>query len=93
MDGLDCTGFELCYDKSGHERCLIWNKSRGFSHLAVDNGEQRSGRYKQTPILVPDGSLDVRSVRSAFLEVCRSLPQEVAEFVLGALERHPDFPR
>ena len=86
-------GFELCYDKPGNEHSLTWSKARGYCHMAVDDGEQRLGTYKQTPILIPDGVFDIRHIHSAFIEASRSLPGDVAEFVLRALEQHPDFPR
>lgn len=84
-------GFELCYDKPGHERSLSWSPSTGFSHMAVDSGEPRPGRYKETPILIPDASCDIVQVYQAFLAASRTLPRDVAAFVLSTLEQHPDF--
>lgn len=84
----DCTfaGFELCYDKAKFERSLMWRESSGFTHMAVDNGELRPGRYKATPVLVPDGDFDAVRVHSAFAAESASLPSEVASYVLAALE-------
>lgn len=86
-------GFELCYDKHGQERSLSWSPSSGFSHMAVDSGEPRPGRYKETPILVPNGSCDMGRIYSDFLDASRSLPRDISSFVLDALKQHPDFPR
>ncbi len=85
------TGFELCYDKPGKERSLIWNRSSGFRHMMVDDGEQRPGRHKAAPILVPDDVFDAQRVYLAFLEASRSLPKEVADFVLQAIEQYPEI--
>ncbi len=84
------TGFELCYDKRGRERSVVWSQTRGFSHMAVDDGERRPGRHKATPMLVADGAFDARQVYLSFLEASRSLPQEVTDFVLHTLEQYPD---
>lgn len=86
-----CVGFELCYDKRGRERSLSWSSSSGFSHMAVDSGEPRPGRYKETPILVPGGECDIGRIYSAFRDASRALPPDISAFVLRTLERHPDF--
>ena len=90
-DSQEFIDFELCYDKHHDEHSLTWSKTAGFSHMAVDDGEAIMGRYKQTPILVPDGAFDIRRIHAAFLKASRSLPQDVTRFVLRALEQHPDF--
>ena len=92
-DSHDFSGFELCYDKLHNEHSILWSKAKGFCHMAVDDGEQRPGKYKGTPIMVPDGGFDARRIYLSFLEASRSLPKEVAEFVMQALERHPDYSR
>ncbi len=97
-DSGEFIGFELCYDKTGHERSLSWGKSRGFCHMAVDSGEHFAAdvnplRYKAAPILIPDGACDVGRLYATFLAVSHSLPQDVSGFVLDALKQHPDFTR
>lgn len=84
-------GFELCYDKKRSEHSLIWRETDGFAHMAVDDGEQRPGRYKASPILIRDGHFDAGRIHSAFVEECRSLPGEIADYVLKTLERHPNY--
>ncbi|HEY6096118.1 MAG TPA: hypothetical protein VIU93_14305 [Gallionellaceae bacterium] len=86
------SGFELCYDKQRHEHAIVWNEASGFRHMAVDDGEQRPGRYKATPILVADGLFDVRRIHAAFREASQGLPPEIRNHVLRALEQHPQFP-
>lgn len=84
-------GFELCYDKPRNEHSISWTETGGFRHMAVDDGEQRPGKYKASPVLLPDGLFDARRIHSAFREASRALPEEVASYVLRALERHPEF--
>ena len=90
-DDGEVTGFELCYDRGKNERSLRWKRGAGFVHERVDDGEGRPGRHKATPVLVPNGALDVRRIHAAFLRECASLPEEVATYVRQALERHPEF--
>lgn len=85
------TGFELCYDKQYGEHAIAWNRASGFRHMAVDDGENRHGKHKAAPVLVPDGYFDVQRVHGAFREASRSLPEEISHLVLQALEQHPDF--
>jgi hypothetical protein len=59
--------------------------------MAVDDGEHRPGKYKASPILVADGLFDARRVYSAFLEASHTLPEDIAQYVLCALQRHPNL--
>ena len=88
-DQNNITGFELCYDKRGRERSVVWNQTRGFSHMAVDDGEHRPGKHKAAPVMVQDGVFDARRVYLSFRAASRSLPKDVADFVLRILEKYP----
>lgn len=85
------SGFELCYDKQRGEHALSWKEACGFQHMAVDDGEQRAGKYKAAPVLVPDGAFDVKRVHAQFARAGDSLPAEIYNLVLSKLEQHPDF--
>ncbi len=90
-DDQGFVGFELCYDKLSSEHAISWSKTGGFRHMAVDDGDQRPGKYKASPVLVADGLFDAKRVYSDLLEASHTLPQEVAEYVLQTLEQHPRF--
>ena len=78
--------FELYYDKAVNEHVLIWRRDAGFTHRAVEDGEQKPVlHYKQAPILVADGHLDLDRIRRLFLGSCEDLPPEVAQVVGQAL--------
>ena len=62
----DILGFELCYDKGKNERAVRWSREQGFLHQKVDDGENRPGRYKATPILVPDGVFPAKQYPGCF---------------------------
>jgi hypothetical protein len=87
------SGFELCYDKQRTEHSISWSKTRGFEHMSVDDGEQRPGKYKASPMLTADGRFDGQRVYSSFLKASTAIPREVAVFVLTALRRHPSLNR
>ncbi len=86
------TGFQLCYGKGEprSERALTWNAPARYSHMAVDDGEGRAFRYKATPILIPDGTLDVRNLSDAFVRESAELPSEIVIFVVSKLGQHPE---
>lgn len=89
-DGV-IAGFELCYDKQIAEHSLLWFPQRGFAHMAIDDGENRPGKHKASPVRIPDGCCDIRRLHAAFAAACQTLPAEIADFVLLALEQHPEF--
>jgi hypothetical protein len=88
-DDQGFSGFELCYDKLRGEHSISWKKNSGFSHMAVDDGEGRPGKYKASPIMAADGIFDAQRVYASFLKVSATLPKEVAIFVLLALRQYP----
>lgn len=81
--------FELYYDKNVNEHVLIWRKGSGFSHLAVDDGEQKPVlNYKEAPLLIPDGFFDADRIKRLFRKIDEGLPAEIAKAVrheLGTL--------
>jgi len=88
-DDQSFSGFELCYDKQRNEHSIAWSKPRGFTHMAVDDGEGRPGKYKGSPVLTADGKFEAKRIYSTFLKASTALPREVAIFVLKALRQHP----
>jgi hypothetical protein len=81
--------FELCYDKRGKERSIRWSNSGGYLHMAVDDGEQVLGKHKETPILIADGLFNSKQVHSKLSAIRHLLPDEIAEYVLTAIEQYP----
>ena len=78
--------FQLCYDKGREERALTWEPATGLVHSAVDDGESGAGmRYKATPVLEPDGPLDIPRVAARFAASSDELPLDIAAFVRARL--------
>ena len=80
------TGFQLCYDKSNHEKALSWKADTGLVHEKVDNGESGDGHYKATPILIKNGLFDLKKVRAAFEKNSELIDEDVKEFVFKNLK-------
>ena len=76
--------FEFCYDKPHDEHSLRWKRESGFSHTRVDDGEA-SPISNRTPILVPNGLVDLRTIALEFESVAAQLDPRVFRFVLTAL--------
>ena len=52
-DGIN--EFQLLYKSGLEDKAFTWNEQDGFSHHNVDDGEERPGKPKMSPILVADG--------------------------------------
>jgi hypothetical protein len=78
-------GFQLCYDKDGKQRALTWKPPGRYTHTGIDDGENRPGRFKQTPILVADGSFDHAGIAARFKRASLEIDPPIAEFVYAKL--------
>ena len=78
-------GFQLCYDKEGDQRALTWKAPDSYTHAAVDDGENRPGRYKATPILVADGAFDHTAIAERFRAESAAVDPAIAAFVYEKL--------
>jgi hypothetical protein len=76
------TSFELSYRHGPRERSLRWKSGNGYSHHRVDDGEDRMGRHKGTPLMVPDGVFKRWSVARKFQLEARDIDPEVTDFVI-----------
>ncbi|GAK59063.1 putative integron gene cassette protein [Candidatus Vecturithrix granuli] len=74
-------GFQLCYDITHYHRALTWHRERGYSHNQIDDGENRPGKMKASPILVPDGIFDYPIIAEQFQHASRNIDPEIAAFV------------
>ena len=82
--------FQLAYGKYRNERALRWKAGKGFTHEAVDDGENL-GVVKQAAILVADGYFDATDVLDRFVELSAEVPPEIVDFVRARLKEHPNF--
>ena len=73
--------FQLCYDRSHDERALTWTSPSTYSHERVDDGENRPGKNKSTPVLVPDGVFSFNDIAERFLKESSGMDSRIAAFV------------
>lgn len=78
-------GFQLCYDRLGHEKCLTWKKDEGYIHDTVDDGHVSAGMH-MTAILVQDGPVPVDMLYEQFQEESSSIDEGIRKFVLEKLQ-------
>ena len=74
-------GFQLCYGRPTDENALTWRRGQGWSHARVDDGEDRPGKHKASPILLPGGSFDRHALATLFRVQCGEIDRDIAEFV------------
>ncbi len=89
LPGDDIVGFQLTYDKFRQERALTWRQDEGFVHDGVDDGEDRPGKLKATPILVADGAFDATGIAERFSQESGDLPADLVAFILDKLRAYP----
>jgi hypothetical protein len=78
--------FQLCFDKGPGERALTWDRERGFSHHAVDDGENRVFQMKSTAILTGAAPADLRKVRRLFEQHGQKLEHDLFLFIGAQLK-------
>ena len=81
-------GFQLCYDKGGHERALTWHRPHRYLHTRVDDGEVPFA-YKMSPVLVQDGVFDHERIAEKFRRASTRFESRIAGLVLDALRVYP----
>ena len=89
LDNDEIVAFQISYDKSKSEHALSWKNGVGFHHDRVDDGENRPFKYKGTPILVPDGELNLEKVAEKFRENAALIDRDIFEFIYERLLLYP----
>lgn len=84
------TGFQLCYNKEGIRHVLSWQEETGYMHNLLDEGEDRPGKYKMSPILVMNGQFSGDRVAEMFLNSSIFLEKHISSFIYGKIRQYPD---
>lgn len=91
FDELDqISGFQLCYNIDVDEHALTWHRGHGFTHHAVDPGDDPPGPIKMTPILLADGVFSKENIIERFIKESGGIDIEIASFVLDVLQNYPN---
>lgn len=80
-DGGGLLGFQLCYNKRGDQHALTWHAHSGYLHTRVDDGGSRPGKYKASPVLLPNGPFSKEAIAMIFLRASLSLERRIVEMV------------
>jgi hypothetical protein len=83
----DVVAFQLSYGKPDSERTVSWRRGGDATHFAVDDGESHPGSHR-SPILVPDGDLNVRAVLSRFKRDSSAVDSHIRKRVVIELVRY-----
>jgi hypothetical protein len=83
------SGFQLCYDQGSDQRALTWFRDKGYAHNRVDDGEDRPGGIKMTPILVADGVFERDRIVELFTAESAEIDPAVVELVGRKLREYP----
>jgi len=81
-------GFQLCYETEKESRAVTWLENAGYSHARIDEGEDRLPHHKATPILIPGGIFDKKTIEERFASSSSGLPKEIARFISKKLSEY-----
>ncbi|TNF32927.1 MAG: hypothetical protein EP315_09005 [Gammaproteobacteria bacterium] len=89
-DRQQVVSFQFSYNKLHNEHIIVWHRDKGFTHDRIDNGEPGDGRYKMTPILLPDGDADFVHLAQEFKHISQLIEPALAEFIYEKLSTLKD---
>ena len=72
---------QLYYDIYNNQRALFWKEESGYSIHGVDDGENRPGKPKATPIVVANGRFNGDSIAKEFRKRSIDIDPGVTKFV------------
>ncbi|MBD3305737.1 hypothetical protein GF339_05090 [candidate division KSB3 bacterium] len=84
-DETQITGFQLCYDIGHAPRAFTWQQDTGSTHHRIDDGENRPGKFKATPVLVPDGRFAAETIAHRFQQASRQISPALAQFIYAKI--------
>ncbi|MFA6505610.1 MAG: hypothetical protein WCT14_05920 [Treponemataceae bacterium] len=84
----DLSGFQLCYSKADDPHSFTWMQSGFRCHARIDEGEDRVGGYKGTPILVSDGVFEKTPLLRRFTKAAESIDRGIRDLVVGAVQEY-----
>jgi hypothetical protein len=84
--------FQLYYKSADlqEEHALTWKEGYGFTHDNVDNGENRPGKHKASPVLTPDGFFDRQHIAERFWNASQGIESYIADFIYQKLLTYPE---
>jgi hypothetical protein len=84
-NGAEIYGFQLCYDKCGHEKAITWKRDGTLRHEGIDTGEDEVWN-NQSPILVAARQSQTKHLRPHFESRAQDLPVDIRDLVRSKIE-------
>ena len=73
---------QLCYNKPQAPHALTWDKTTGYQHHRIDDGEgEQPVKPKGIPILLMDGPFSHRIIGEAFRQNSLNIEEWISDFV------------
>jgi hypothetical protein len=88
-DAEEIVGFELYYDKFTDQHAMRWEKPAKYAHYRVDEGENKAGKQKSSPILISDRDFDGEKIAHLFKAESRELDKKISRFVFDKILQYP----
>lgn len=85
-------GFQLYYDIFRDQRALFWNEPSGYSHHVVDDGENRPGKPKGSPMVMDGGRFEKDTVINEFNRRNHAMDRHIADAILNVIRHYPIMP-
>lgn len=82
-------GFQLCYNLGHAEHALTWDRSSGYRHDRVDDGESSPTRNR-TPILVADAHFPASQILSRMESSCDSVDAPIRTVVVEKIRAYAE---
>ncbi|WP_157237552.1 hypothetical protein [Beggiatoa alba] len=83
----EMTSFQLCYDRTGTERVISWERHRGFEHQRIDDGET-SPHKNMTPVFTGISLSLPAALLSRFHLASQGIDVTVRQFITQKLEEY-----
>ena len=82
--------FQLSYDKHLNQHAITWNEENGYIHNKVDDGENRDGKYKASPVMLLDGVFDFKTIAEKFKKSSKGIETKISTFVYDKISKYSD---
>ncbi len=76
--------FQLCYDRSGEERVLVWDNEKGFEHYQIDDGEATPCK-NMAPVFLSPALFSRTEVIPQFIRASMMITPYISQFIMQKL--------
>jgi Uri superfamily endonuclease len=83
----ELSAFQLCFDKTGRERAIVWQQGQPLEHYLIDSGEP-GPRHNLAPIMLEHPIADLPLLLAEFKSRTTEIDPTVRDFVLTTLQTH-----